>query len=195
MINLLTRLKIKLLNRFWFKHLRPQMQCGYYCLKLEQKLPNTRISNTTAIIAATNLAISDNVFIGHFNQIDASNGLTIKQGCQITNFVTILTHSSHIAIRLYGGSYIANNGQHIGYVKASTSIGEYSFIGPHSTIMPDVHLGKGTIVHSHSYVKAGNYPDFAIIAGNPAIIVGDSRDIDNKYLVKHPELIVTYMKD
>src|SRR3990172_5789058 len=68
-------------------------------------LPLTRVSNTTYIGNKENLDIADNVFIGHFSIIDASNHITIKEGCQIGFWVGIFTHSSHISIRLYGKEY------------------------------------------------------------------------------------------
>src|ERR1051326_6416537 len=88
----------------FFKWFSPYMGGGYRRPD-GKKLPLTRISNSTYIGSKEKLDIADNVFIGHFNFIDASNGLTIKEGCQVTNFISILTHSSHIAIRLYGNEY------------------------------------------------------------------------------------------
>ena len=95
--------------------------------------------------------------------LDASNNLHIGEGCQISNYSLILTHSSHIAIRLYGREYIYNS-DHIGYYKGSVSIGAYSFIGAHSVIMPLVKIGIGSLISAYSYVKAGDYPDFAILS-------------------------------
>lgn len=153
-------------------------------------LANVRISNTTYVGGREHLNLGDHVFIGHFNMIDASNDLTIDEGCQVTNYVSILTHSSHIAIRLYGKEY-RNHRDHKGYVKGSVHIGRYSFIGPHSVIMPGTSIGKGCIVSAYSYVQ-GNFPDFAIIAGNPATVTGDTRKIDQPFLEMHPELSPYY---
>lgn len=149
-------------------------------------LPLTRVSNTTCIGNKENLKIEDNVFIGHYNFIDASCGMTIKTGCQITNFVSIITHSSHISIRLYGKEY-PHQKNLTGYVKGSVSIGEYTFIGPHSLIMPGTNIGKGSIISAYSYVR-GDFPDFSIISGNPAKVTGDTRDLDKSFLDASPEL-------
>ncbi|MBP7497420.1 MAG: acyltransferase [Bacteroidales bacterium] len=149
-------------------------------------LKDTRISNSTFIDYKENLDIKDNVFIGHYNFIEASGGITIKEGCQLTNFISITTHSSHISIRLYGKEY-GNYPDKKGYIKGPVYIGEYSFIGPHSLIMPDTHIGKGSIVAAYSYVQ-GDFPDFAIIKGNPAVVVGSTKDIDSKYIEEYPEL-------
>jgi acetyltransferase-like isoleucine patch superfamily enzyme len=153
-------------------------------------LPKTRVSNTTYIGDSKKLDIEDNVFIGHFNFIDASNGIKIGEGCQITNYISIITHSSHISIRLYGKSYNTVKDMK-GYVKGSVEIGKYTFIGPHSLIMPGTKIGKGCVVSAFSYVK-GNFPEYSIIAGNPAKVIGDTRKLDEPFLNENPELMQYY---
>lgn len=157
-----------------------------------EKIKNTSIGNTTFIDYPEKFMISGYTYIGHHNFIEASQGITLGEGCQITDFVSITTHSSHISIRLYGRHF--NRFQnHIGYLKAAISIGSYSFIGPHSVIMPETKIGKGSIVSAYSYVK-GEFPDFSIISGNPAKVIGDTRDLDKKYLDENPELIDFYQE-
>lgn len=149
-------------------------------------LPHTRVSNTTYIGCKNKLNIADHVFIGHFNFLDCCNGLTIGEGCQITNFISILTHSSHIAIRLHGKSYLEKTDL-AGYKKGAVEIGKYSFIGPHSLISAGTKIGKGCLVAAYSHVK-GSFPDFSILSGNPARVTGSTRDLDHPYLAEHPEL-------
>lgn len=153
-------------------------------------LKDTRISNMTKIERKENLIISDNVFIGHFNHIDASNGVTIEEGCQITNYVSILTHSSHLSIRLYGKEYRSHK-NHKGYIRGKVHLGKYTFVGPHSVIMPNTRIGKGCIVSAYSFIK-GDFPDFSIIKGNPAEVVGSTKELDEQYLQDNPDLKVIY---
>jgi acetyltransferase-like isoleucine patch superfamily enzyme len=150
-------------------------------------LAKTRIGNTNVIISPQKLTLGDNVYIGHYNYIEASNGVTIGEGCQLASFISITSHSSHNSIRLYGKEYIKHNGKHHGYIKGCVEIGKYTFIGPNSTIMPNTKIGKGSLIAAHSYVK-GEFPEFAIIAGNPAVLVGDTRTKDNEMLAMYPEL-------
>ncbi|MBD3638448.1 MAG: acyltransferase [Crocinitomicaceae bacterium] len=175
------------------RHLRgrPKMVWGYKRLSDGVYLKRTRISNSTFLDAPEGLQIADNVFVGHFNYIEATNGVTIEEGCQITNYVTITSHSSHNSIRYYGDSYTGPEMK--GYVKGKIKIGKFTFVGPHTTIMPGTDIGKGSIVAAYSYVK-GDFPDFSIIAGNPAQIVGDTRDKDNEFLNDNPELREHYDK-
>ncbi len=153
-------------------------------------LKNTRISNSTCIECKDKLIIEDNVFISHYNFIDASNKVIIKEGCQIASYISIITHSSHISIRLYGREYRTHKNL-IGYVKGPVYIDKYTFIGPHSVIMPNTHIGKGCIVAAYSYVK-GEFPDFSIISGNPAKVIGNTKEIDKEYLSRYPELMDFY---
>ncbi|MFT4694875.1 MAG: acetyltransferase-like isoleucine patch superfamily enzyme [Urechidicola sp.] len=178
---------IKLQSGFyrWFT---PKMVYGFKSPE-GKSLKLTRISNSTYIEQKDKLVLGDRVFIGHHNFIDASNGLEIGEGCQITNFVSIISHSSHNAIRYYGKEYRGTKMK--GYVKGGVNIGKYTFVGPHVTIMPNTTIGKGSIISSHSYVQ-GQFPDFSIIAGNPAIIIGDTREKDEEFFNKNPELKKNY---
>ena len=168
--------------------LRPQIIYGYKKSNGEL-LKDTRISSSTVLNGEANLNIANNVFIGHFNFIEASNGITIKEGCQITNYISILSHSSHISIRLYG-THFRTSKNHKGYIKGDVYIGGYTFIGPHSTIMPNTKIGKGCLVSGYSMVS-GNFPDFSIIKGNPAKVVGSTKDLDKEYL-EDPEILKMY---
>lgn len=178
---------LNLLNKYIAK---PRMVLGYTSFD-GTYLAKTRISNTVDIVNPENLNIADNVFIGHYNILDASNRITIGEGCQISNFISILTHSSHQSVRLYGKHYIQHNGRHKGYVTGEVIIGKYTFIGAHSLVMPGSKIGKGSLVTAYTLVK-GEFPDFAIIAGNPAQVVGDTRVKDSKLLNEYPELAEYY---
>jgi acetyltransferase-like isoleucine patch superfamily enzyme len=125
------------------------------------------------------------VYIGHYNFIEASSGITIEEGCQLTTFINMTSHSSHMAIRLYGKGYMTAKKDV--YERGSIHIGKYTFIGAHSTIMPKTKVGKGSLIAAYSYVR-GDYPDFSIISGNPAKVIGDTRKLDERQLLQHPEL-------
>jgi acetyltransferase-like isoleucine patch superfamily enzyme len=156
-----------------------------------QALPHTRIAPSTCIEGEAGLELADHVFIGQFNFVDATAGLRIGEGVQVTNFVSIVTHSSHRSIRLLGRAYASHAGDMPGYVRAPIEIGAYSFIGPHSVIEAGSRIGKGVVVCAHSRVR-GKVPDFAIVAGSPAAVIGDVRTGDFRLLAQHPELAPHY---
>jgi acetyltransferase-like isoleucine patch superfamily enzyme len=148
-------------------------------------LAHTRISGASRLEAPERLQIEDHVYIGPFNFIDASGGLTIGEGCQISTHCVVLSHSSHQAVRLAGRRYWGE-ADPPGYRRAPTSIGAYSFIGAHSVVMPGSRIGRGAIVRAFSYVD-GDVPDFAIVGGQPAAVIGDARSLDASWLSQHPE--------
>jgi acetyltransferase-like isoleucine patch superfamily enzyme len=156
-----------------------------------QALRHTRIAPSTCIEGEAGLELADHVFIGQFNFLDASAGLHIGEGVQITNFVSIVTHSSHRSIRLLGRSYAHHAGVKPGYVHAPVEIGPYSFIGPHSVVEAGSRIGRGVVVCAHTRVR-GEVPDFAIVAGSPARTIGDVRTGDARLLEQYPELAEHY---
>lgn len=151
---------------------------------------NVRVSETTIVNDPEHLFISDNIYIGPFNYLEASGGLHIGEGVQITSFCNITTHSSHISIRVYGRDYTKHSDP-VGYLRDEIHIGDYSFIGSHCVIMPGTKIGKGCMVKAFSILK-GEYPDFSIIGGSPAQVIGSTKDIDAKYLESNPELKELY---
>lgn len=156
-----------------------------------QALRHTRIAPSTCIEGEAGLELADHVFIGQFNFLDASAGLHIGEGVQITNFVSIVTHSSHRSIRLLGRSYAHHASVKPGYVHAPVEIGPYSFIGPHSVVEAGSRIGRGVVVCAHTRVR-GEVPDFAIVAGSPARTIGDVRTGDARLLEQYPELAEHY---
>ena len=50
-------------------------------------------------------------------------------------------------------------------------------------LLPGTCLGNGVIVGANAVVK-GTFPDGAILAGNPARIVGDNKRLLEKHLLK-----------
>lgn len=179
----------KIVNRLIYS-LSRRFKPNVYLIKRnfvsKRKLKNTRASNTSTFVEKEGIDLGDNVFIWHHTIIDGSNGVTIEDGCQIGAWNGIFSHSSHISIRLYGEKYGEIKDMK-GYIRGSVFIGKYTFIGPHSVIMPNTKIGKGCLVSAYSYVK-GEFPDFSIISGNPAKVIGDTRQLDSKYLVENEEL-------
>lgn len=175
------------------KALKPEMISGFS--SSPDKI-GIRISNHTHISFPGNLKLGNNVFIGHFNYIDCFKEVIIGEGVQITNFCSILNHSSHHSIRLHGSHYLEDSPDKLmGLQEGPVSIGDYTYIGAHSVIMPQTVLGKGTIVGAYSYVNSGVYPDYAILRGIPAKVIGSTLEIDEQFLKEFPDLRTTYYQN
>lgn len=174
---LLNRLRRRLVRALLFRTV-----FGERCAATGRWLPDTRISASTCIDFEQRLVLGDGVFIGHFCWIEASGGVHIGAGTQITHYVSILTHSTHRSVRLQSGA--AN-------VHAPVHIGQRCFIGPHSTLEAGASLGHGCVVAAHSRVR-GQFADFSLIGGSPAQVLGDVRTADERWLAQHPEARAAY---
>lgn len=153
-----------------------------------RSLPNTRISPSTCIEHEDRLVLGDHVYIGPFNFLEASGGLMIEEGVQVTSHCSIVTHSSHRSQRLLGRRFVEPvEHDRPGWIGGPVHIGAYSFIGPHSLIEANTRLGRGTLVCAGSFVR-GDYPEFSVLEGRPARVVGDTRRTDEKLLRQYPEL-------
>lgn len=173
---------ISLIQNLFSRFSRPFMVYGYKSKADGKFKKHTRISSSVVILNEENLDIADNVWVWHYSIIDASNKVSIGEGCQIGAWVGIFTHSSHIAIRLYGGdSYIKTNQQErLGYITGSVSIGAYTFVGAKASIMPNVSIGKGCLIAAGTLVNK-SVPDFSIVVGNPGVIKGSTKDLDKAF--------------
>jgi len=158
---------------------KPFMVYGFYNRVTNKFQKNTRISSSTKLVSKSKLDIGDDVWVGHYCVLDASNGLDIGKGVQTGSHISIYTHSSHISIRLLGESYLSSDDR-IGYINGAISIGEYTFIGDSSIIFPGVNIGRGCLIKAGSIVNS-SIPNFSIVSGSPAKVVGCVTDLDKKF--------------
>jgi acetyltransferase-like isoleucine patch superfamily enzyme len=167
----------------WFQ--RPFMVYGYYDQYSRQFRKYTRMSSTVAIMSEKRLAIGDNVWVWHHSILDATEGLTIEEGCQIGAWVGIFTHGSESSIRLLGPGFVdIHNSQRRGYTRGGVKVGAYSFIGAGSVILPNVTVGKGCLIGTGTLV-AKNVPDYSIFVGWPGQVKGSTIDFDRKYFADY----------
>ncbi len=117
--------------------------------------------------------------------------LSGKNGCLIIGENTSIGQNFHVVaygepivigtnVTISGNVLVTNCdhdyreiGQHIlsqSVIKNETCIGDYCFIGYGAVIMAGTKLGNQCIIGANSVVR-GNYPDYSVIAGNPAKII------------------------
>lgn len=105
--------------------------------------------------------IGENVYIGGMSEIYAKGArVVIGDNCDIASFVVINCSDSHkktigIADEIERKNIIIEN---------NVYIGTQSFIGG------GVHIGHHSVVGAGTIVRAGDYPPYSLIVGNPAVV-------------------------
>ena len=183
---------MSLLANLLVQFLKPRMIYGVYNKKQKKFNKYTRISSTAVVLNKSLLNIGNYVWVWHHSILDATEGLTIEDGCQIGAWVGIFTHGSEISIRLLGQQFVhIPNKERIGYTRGSVEIGEYSFVGAGSIILPGCKIGKGCIIGANTIINR-DIPQYSIAIGSPAKIVGTVHNIDSQFIAKYPEIKNTY---
>ena len=172
---------ISLCLHIWGKLFSQVMVYGNYNYVTKKFNKHTRISSSAYITDKKKLDIADNVWVNHNVRIDASGGVSIGEGCQIGYSSMILSHSSHMAVRLNGAKYMdLEIDERAGYIYKPVKIGAYTFIGGGSAVVPGITIGKGCVVGVNSVVTH-DVPDYAIVAGSPARVIGSTIKTDMKF--------------
>lgn len=166
------------------------MVYGFFNFKKLAFMKFSRISSSAVILSRLKLDLDNHVWIGHFNLLDASNGLKIEEGVQTGTHVSIFSHSSHDSLRFYGNQYFFNNDR-ITNLSGPVVIGKYSFIGSGTIIFPGVNIGHGSVIKAGSVVM-DSFPENSYIAGNPAKLIKNILKEDLETLNNNPDLKQTY---
>jgi acetyltransferase-like isoleucine patch superfamily enzyme len=106
--------------------------------------------------------VGKKVWIGPMTIIDGTGGLKIGDHVTVSAGVHIYTHNN-IKQTLSSGKLAIEHGPIV--------IGDATYIGPQSIITMGVEIGKHCLIGANSMVTK-SFPDFAIIAGNPAKQIG-----------------------
>lgn len=138
------------------------------------------------------------------NSIEAlrSRGVRIGENCSINTdyidyghgFLVSIGDNVTIAVNAMILTHDASTKPFLGYSKVgSVSIGNDVFIGAGSIILPGVSIGKNVIIGAGSVVIR-DIPDNSVAVGNPAKVIGSTRDyIDkNRKLMNAAPIYNTY---
>ncbi|EMI7064247.1 MULTISPECIES: acyltransferase [Providencia] len=126
---------------------------------------NVKISKNCSIFGSEDntLEIHSNTYIGMNCFINGySNKVIIMNNVSIAQNVCIMSDSGPNASELMQNFYPIE--------KASIYIGEHSWLGVNSVILPGVTLGKFCVVAANSLVK-DSFDDYSVVAGNPAKLI------------------------
>lgn len=116
------------------------------------------------------IKIGQRVGINHDTEIDYSGGIEIEDDVWISQFVIIESHKHLIRTR----QLKSDQGTNLNGLK----IGRDAWIGAFVVILPGVQrIGEGALIGAGSVVTK-DVPDFAIVGGVPARVIGERKDED-----------------
>lgn len=163
---------------------RPFMIYGYRDPGSGRFRKYVRMSSDVVIMSKEKLHVGDDVWVWHHSILDATEGITIEEGCQIGAWVGVFTHGSESSIRLLGKQFVhIHNSERRGYTRGAVRIGAYTFVAAGSVILPGVTIGKGCLIGTGTLV-ARDVPDYSVVVGWPGEVKGSTLDLDRRKLAK-----------
>lgn len=122
-----------------------------------------------------NIEIGEDTHIGDNCFLDGRNKIKIGDHVDIASQVLIYNEEHNVASDKFEA------------INEPVEIGDYVFIGPRAIILPGVKIGKGAVVAAGAVVTK-NVPDFSIVAGVPALKIGERKNKDLNYILGRARL-------
>lgn len=122
-----------------------------------------------------NIKIGEGTHIGDNVFIDGREKVTIGNHVDIASQVLIYNSEHDI------------NSERFQATEAPVEIGDYVFVGPRVIVLPGVKIGKGAVVAAGAVVTK-DVPEYAIVGGVPAKVIGERNNKDLHYKLGRPRL-------
>jgi len=140
------------------------------------KFGNNSVIHTGAVFfQPSKISIGEDTVIGNRVFLDGRAPLSIGDHVDIASEVMIYNSEHDVDSEDFHAK------------EAPVEVGDYVFIGPRVIILPGVKIGKGAIVAAGAVVTK-DVPDFAIVGGVPASIIGERRNKNPKYHIGRARL-------
>lgn len=149
---------------------------GQYCVIFPEVIigAGTRLGNF--VLIRSNTRIGENCTIGSFVDIEGEvaigNHVSLQSACYITRGVIIEDEVfCGPRVTTMNDKRIVHRRSHLVFERAAPRILRAARVGGGSTLLPGVTIGANAFVASGSVVVR-DVPDYAIVAGNPAMVIG-----------------------
>lgn len=123
----------------------------------------------------TNIEIGSDTIVGDHVFLDGRVSLKIGSHVDIASSVMIF-NSEH---DLESDEFMART--------EPVTIHDYVFIGPRAIILPGVIIGRGAVIGAGAVVTK-DVPEFAIVGGVPAKVIGERKNKNPNYKLGRPRL-------
>ena len=122
-----------------------------------------------------NIEIGEDTHIGDNCFLDGRNKIKIGDHVDIASQVLIYNEEHNITSDKFEA------------INESVEIGDYVFIGPRVIILPGVKIGKGAVVAAGAVVTK-DVPEFTVVAGVPALKIGERKNKNLNYVLGRARL-------
>ncbi len=130
---------------------------------------DVRIGPRVSMRFPDRVTIGEGTSIGGRAWLDAWGPISIGRCCLLNGGITLLSAGHDINSHDFNGDI------------RSISIGDYAWLPHHIIVMPGVKIGRAAVVGTGSVVTR-DVPDRAVVAGNPACVIGERDDVDFTYV-------------
>jgi len=114
------------------------------------------------------IVVGEGTIIGYRTFLDGRASLKIGSHVDIASEVLIYNSEHNLEAETFEA------------IEEPVEIGDYVFIGPRAIILPGVKIGRGAVVAAGAVVTK-DVPDFAIVGGVPAKVIGERTNKNPKY--------------
>lgn len=141
------------------------LRARYLAPRMKRAGANFRVMAGCRFRSIENLEVGDNVNIGFDNFLQARGGLRLGDNVSLAPGVKIWSTNHD-----YGDPDTPVEAQ--GHTHKPVVIGDNVFVAANVFILPGTSLGEGCIVSAGAVVGGKAYRPYAILAGNPARVIG-----------------------
>ncbi len=145
------------------------------------RIAGIKIGRGSVIHMGVRFFLPDGIEIGDDSIIGFGAFLDGRRALKIGNHVDIASE-----VMIYNSEHNLES-ERFEATEESVEIGDYVFIGPRVIILPGVKIGKGAVVGAGAVVTK-DVPDFAIVGGVPAKIIGERKNKSPNYKLGRPRL-------
>lgn len=162
-------------------------------LRIVGQIPIYSVRNFFYLLAGVKIGSKSHLHIGtqFFNpkNIKIGNGTIIGQNAFLDGRdKLIIGNNVDIAsdVMIYNSEHDINSDD-FKAIEAPVEIEDYVFIGPRAIILPGVKVGRGAVVAAGAVVTK-DVPDFSIVGGVPAKVIGERKIKDFSYVLGRARL-------